>query len=63
MNRATSLLAAAFASLAFTASAKNLDAYRVGDRADTDIVTTVPLTVTDAAQTEIIRAQSAEKIP
>ncbi|MFM2295512.1 MAG: extracellular [Verrucomicrobiota bacterium] len=63
MNRAASLLTAAFVSLTFTASAKNLDAYRIGDVAETDLTATVPLTVTDAAQTEIIRAQAAEKIP
>ena len=64
MNRAGSfLIAAALAAFAATAPAKNLADYQPGDLAETDIVATVPLTITDAAQTELIRAQAAEKLP
>ena len=64
MNRAGSFLAAAtLACFAATAPAKNLADYQPGDVAETDVIATVPLTITDSAQTELIRAQAAEKIP
>jgi hypothetical protein len=59
-----SLIFAALASLSpFPVSAKDLSEYRIGDRAEADIVTPFRLDVIDAQATLALRQQEARRIP
>lgn len=56
-------LTAALLLLALPALAKELTDYRIGDKAEADIITPLPLMVVDPAATEALKEKEAQRIP
>jgi hypothetical protein len=57
------LASTSLANACFAASLPALPDYRVGDKAEADVVTPIPLVVFDAARTESLRQSEAQKTP
>ena len=61
--RRTTLTTFVCSQLLFTASARDLAEYRVGDKLGENIVTPVPLMVVDPAATEALKEKESLRIP